>query len=255
MKISFIGSGNAATHLATLFTKAGHTVETVYSAHPAHAQRLAKKIKAKAVRKISDTLSGDCLIIAVKDDRIRDVVRMLPVTDCLVLHTSGTESLSLLSKKFNNCGVLYPVQTFSIHSPAPEEVPFCIEASNSSSLAKAKKLARSISRQVQVMNSMERKTVHLAAVFVNNFTNHLFTLAEDLLKKKKLKLEILRPLVQETVSKIRRQSPSEVQTGPASRGDSKTLREHLALLAGDKTTRAIYRMISQSINLDASGQK
>jgi predicted short-subunit dehydrogenase-like oxidoreductase (DUF2520 family) len=247
MNVSFIGSGNVATHLAALFLKAGHSVNAVYSAHPAHARRLAKKIHAQAVPEISGTLRGDCVIVAVQDDSIPAVVKEIPATDCLVLHTSGAEPLSLLGKKFRNCGVLYPVQTFSMHSPSPESIPFCIEASNTASLAKIKKLARSVSRQVQVMNSKERKNVHLAAVFTNNFSNHLFVIAENILKKKNLKLELLLPLIDETVAKIRLQSPADVQTGPAQRGDEQTMREHLALLGTDRTAKSLYRLFSQSI--------
>lgn len=255
MRISFIGSGNAATHLAALLLKEGHTIETIYSPHPKHAQRLAKKVKAKAVSSVSGLHLADCLILAVKDDRLAEVIKEIPPASCLVLHTSGSEPLSLLKKKFKNCGVLYPVQTFSIHSPVPEKIPFCIEASNPSSLRKIKKLAHSLSGQVWMMTSRERKAVHLAAVFANNFSNHLFAIAERIVKKYNISFDILKPLIEETVSKINRQSPSEIQTGPAARGDRLTMKAHLALLAGDPESRALYRLFSASIGSEVHDKK
>jgi predicted short-subunit dehydrogenase-like oxidoreductase (DUF2520 family) len=247
MKISFIGSGNVATHLAVLFRKAGHTITSVYSHHPAHARTLARKVRAKAAKDISDTLDSDCLVLAVKDDLIPALLKKLPVSSCLVVHTSGTEPLALLRAKFRNRGVLYPVQTFSKNSPAPRKVPFCIEASNTASLSVLRKLARSVSPEVQVMNSPKRKQVHLAAVFANNFSNHLMAIAEVLLKRQHLSLDLLRPLLEETVAKTRKQSPARIQTGPAARGDVQTLREHLHLLKKDKRFTAIYKALSDSI--------
>jgi len=247
MNVSFIGSGNVATHLATLFRKAGHTITSVYSRHPAHAKRLATKVKARVVKNISETLNSDCLVIAVKDDKIPEVLKALPASRILVLHTSGTEPLSLLKSKFKNCGVLYPVQTFSKNSPAPKKIPFCIEASNPASLTRLRKLARSISPDVQVMDSKKRKEVHLAAVFANNFSNHLMAIAEELLKRRHLKLELLLPLMEETLSKISKVSPAKMQTGPAARGDRQTIQEHLRMLKGDKHFSVIYKALTESI--------
>ena len=247
MIVSFIGSGNVATHLATRFAKAGHTILFVYSERPANARRLAKKVKAKATTKISDTLQADIVIIAVHDDAIAEVVNNMPASRCLVVHTSGAEPLSLLRKKLTNCGVLYPVQTFSIHSPTPLTIPFCLEASNAASLSVIKKLARSVSQDVQVMNSKKRKQVHLAAVFVNNFSNHLLAIAEELLKHEHLKLKLLQPLLEETISKTGKQSPSKIQTGPAARGDQQTMQEHIRMLKKHKGFLSIYKAISDSI--------
>jgi predicted short-subunit dehydrogenase-like oxidoreductase (DUF2520 family) len=236
-----------ATHLAARFAKAGHTILFIYSTRPANARRLARKVRAKATQNISDTLQADTVIIAVHDDAIAEVVNKLPASDCLVLHTSGAEPMALLRKKFKNCGVLYPVQTFSIHSPAPLHIPFCLEAANASSLTALKKLARSLSRDIQVMNSRKRKQVHLAAVFVNNFSNHLLAIAEELLKQEHLKLKLLQPLLEETISKTGKQSPSKIQTGPAARGDKQTMQEHIRMLKKHKDFLAIYKALSESI--------
>ena len=70
----------------------------------------------------------------------------------------------------------------------------------------------------------------MAAVFACNFSNHMYTIAEKLLAKDKLSLDLLKPLIEETANKIIENKPNAVQTGPAIRKDKKTMQEHLKLL-------------------------
>jgi predicted short-subunit dehydrogenase-like oxidoreductase (DUF2520 family) len=42
--------------------------------------------------------------------------------------------------------------------------------------------------------------------------------------------------------------PSEVQTGPAKRGDLKTIKKHIALLENDKSLQSIYKLITKRIS-------
>ena len=41
------------------------------------------------------------------------------------------------------------------------------------------------------MNSEQRKQLHIAAVFACNFSNHMFSIADDLLAEKNLDFKIL----------------------------------------------------------------
>jgi len=248
MNISFIGSGNVASQLALLLFKSDHRIINIYSSHYANANKLAKQVKAKPVKQIDQVATkSDFVIIAVRDEVITEVIENLPVTNCTILHTSGTTSIELLKKKFINCGVLYPVQTFSRNAPTPSVIPFCIEASNRSSLSKIKKTASSLSSSIHVMSSEKRLIVHLTAVITNNFTNHLFALSESILNKNKLPFKILYPLIAETLKKVQHQSPSKVQTGPAVRKDNKTLQTHLSLLKSDKQLHELYKALTKSI--------
>lgn len=248
MNISFIGSGNVATHLALLLLKSNHRIIHIYSEHFAHANKLAKKVNATAVKNLDEVANqSQCVIVAVKDEAIADVIKKLPSTDCLILHTSGTQPIEPLKDKFINCGVLYPVQTFSKNSPTPKLIPFCIEAGHKNSLAKIKKIASSISKSVHVMSSKKRLIVHLTAVMSNNFSNHLFALSEHILKKNKLSFKMLHPLITETLNKIQHQSPSKIQTGPAVRNDNKTIQTHLSLLKSNKKQQELYKSLTKSI--------
>ncbi|NJN34896.1 MAG: DUF2520 domain-containing protein [Saprospiraceae bacterium] len=89
--------------------------------------------------------------------------------------------------------------------------------------------------------------LHIAAVFVNNFTNHLFKIGHDIIEENGFPFEVLKPLIAETVKKISFHNPADVQTGPAQRGDKNTIEKHLNFL--EKTEYSeIYTVLTKKIN-------
>lgn len=91
--------------------------------------------------------------------------------------------------------------------------------------------------------------MHLAAVFVNNFSNYMFKLGQDLCYENHIDEAILMPLIQETFEKIKDINAEEAQTGPARRQDQETINQHLKLLKKD-SKKEIYKIISQHIKND-----
>jgi predicted short-subunit dehydrogenase-like oxidoreductase (DUF2520 family) len=112
-----------------------------------------------------------------------------------------------------------------------------------------KLFAESISNQVSFLNYEERLKLHVAAVFVNNFTNHLYHLAEIICKKEKIDFELLKPLMQETLSRLNASSPEFVQTGPAIRKDMSTVEKHLNILNEFPQHKTVYKTLTESIML------
>ena len=98
---------------------------------------------------------------------------------------------------------------------------------------------------------MKREHLHLAAVFACNFTNHMYALALDVLRKYNLPFNLLLPLIDETARKVHALSPRQAQTGPALRNDTGVMNAHLALLADDERMRQLYGLISKSIHREA----
>jgi len=249
MKIFLIGSGNVATQLGKAFQRCGHEIVFVYSRNISRASKLAKELKAgfgNNLNAVSD-FNADVYMIAVKDDAIAEVVKKMPgLKNNLVIHTSGATDISILKKKFKNCGVLWQVQTIKARTQVNfRKVPLVIEASNSSSEKKLKRLATDLSRKVYLLNSHQRRILHLGAVWVNNFPNHLYFLSESLLKKNNLPFELFGPLILSTTESGMK-NPMASQTGPAKRNDKKTMNAHLKLLP-DKNYKALYKQISNSI--------
>jgi predicted short-subunit dehydrogenase-like oxidoreductase (DUF2520 family) len=263
MKLVLIGAGNVATHLGKAFKKAGHEILQVYSRSEASAKGLAKKLKCGyTVDANQINPGGDVYLIAVSDNSIKDVIQVLSNRKLesakrqpLFIHTSGSISISVFEKKFRHYGVVWPPYPFTkAKTVSFNDMAIIVEAGDKTAMRKLKLLCKDLSKNIVELNSSQRKQAHLAAVFANNFTNHFLVLAEQVLKKKNMSLDILRPLILESAKRIQHNSPGAMQTGPARRGDTATLEEHLLLLKGEPKLQQIYRLISESIE-ETSGIK
>lgn len=249
MRITIIGSGNVATHLAAAFKNAGHDLIQVYSRDLQNASLLAYHVKAEAIDNLEQiNPEADLFVIAVKDDAIEDIASALAKYQKLIVHTSGATDLQALLKYTQQAGVFYPLQTFSKSREVNfNTVPLCIEGGNDQIASQLNDLAYTITQNVYRISSAERKTLHLAAVFANNFPNYLYTIAQQLLAEQHLSFDLLRPLILETSEKVQTHLPGNVQTGPAIRNDEKTMDSHLQQLAEKPELQALYQLLSQGI--------
>ena len=249
MRITLIGSGNVATHLAAALKNAGHVIVQVYSRDMQNAALLAYHVKAEAIDNL-DAINPetDLFIIAVKDDAIGEIAQKLAKYNKLIVHTSGATPLSILTQFTNKAGVFYPLQTFSKTKEVDfKTVPLCIEGANEQVTGQLEELAKTISNNVSRVNSGQRKILHLAAVFACNFPNYLYYAAGKLLQQHDLDFNLLRPLILETAEKVQDHLPADVQTGPAIRNDEKTMAAHLQLLKDNPELERVYTELSQLI--------
>ncbi len=244
IQVVLLGAGNVATHLADAFSKAKN-IELV------QIYGRAKKSLSHVDNQFDTTCSldhlkeADIYIIAISDDEIAKFSSKLRIRNSLVVHTSGSIAMDQLHGKFRK-GVLYPLQTFTKNKKLDfATIPICIEAEEQNDLLLLEKLASSISDNIYFINSEQRKSLHLAAVFVNNFTNHLYQIGNELCDGNKVPFEILKPLIVETAKKIETISPIEAQTGPAKRDDNKTIKTHISMLSEEH--QKIYKLLTQSI--------
>jgi predicted short-subunit dehydrogenase-like oxidoreductase (DUF2520 family) len=249
MKIVLLGSGNVASHLGPILQRKGHKIIQLFSHTRKNGFPLSKKLKCSFTTTPAQiNPSADLYIVALKDDIIASFVKKLNFIPKLIVHTSGSIGLEVFPKKFKSSGVLYPLQTLSKNTEVkPDNIPYCIEGNSGKSLNSIRKLANSISSQVYVFNSDQRKVIHLAAVFANNFSNYLFILADNILKKKNIPFKILAPLITETAQKVLNEKPEKIQTGPAKRGDKIVMNKHTDLLNSNKEAQKIYKLLSKSI--------
>ena len=253
MKISIVGTGNVAFHLGKRLKEQGVTINQVIGRDASKVAWLAEILKSKTAsffEKI-DT-SSDVFIVAVSDSAIADAAEKLStyIDNQLVVHTSGSIPSTVLQPFFKNFGVLYPLQTFSFNSqPKFDEIPIFINGTPQYNVDFLETLAQKVSPRVFSISDEDRMTLHVAAVFVNNFTNHLFKIGAEIVGKQDLPFDILLPLIEETVNKIRQNLPADMQTGPARRGDDVTIEKHLAFL--EKQTphyELLYTLLSININ-------
>lgn len=241
--VAIIGSGNLATHLIKAFLSSNDVkLIQVVNRTKSNISYLAGDIKI--TDDIEQLQPADVTIIAISDDAIKDFSKRLNTTS-LVVHTSGTISLKALKGDYRK-GVFYPLQTMSKDRKVSfKKIPICLETSDEKDLSLLTKLASSISNHTYYLDSDQRKKLHLAAVFANNFVNHMYTQAHEICESNNIPFEILQPLIRETAKKIKTLSPEEAQTGPAARNNSVTIKKQKAQLADDQL--AIYTTITNSI--------
>ncbi len=244
-KVVILGAGNVARHLYLTFTWVKSiSITQIYNHKPKNLTFFKNMVPTTS--NLLEIQQADIYILALKDHAIKDVSRKLKDYGGLVVHTSGSISMEALSD-FENYGVFYPLQTFSKNKEVDfNEIPICLEANKDSNLEKLEKLAEAISSHVLRVNSQQRKALHIAAVFVSNFTNHLYSFGAEICRENDLPFEILQPLIKETASKIEVLNPINAQTGPAVRNDQGTITTHLKFLTNEQHQH-IYRILTQSI--------
>ena len=245
IRVVIIGSGNVAQHLIKAFTKS-NSIEIV-QAFSRNKQNLENLIdSSKITSDLNALIDADLYIISVSDNAIAEVSHQLNLKNKLVVHTSGSISMTDLENK-NRKGVFYPLQTFSKNAVVNfEAIPICLESENNDDYKLLETVAKSISDKVFNINSNQRKALHVSAVFVNNFVNHLYKIGNDICIENNIPFEILQPLITETANKITSLSPNEAQTGPAKRNDTQTINTHLQFLS-DENQKEIYKILTKSI--------
>lgn len=245
IKVTLIGTGNVASHLKDVFAKTDIVDVEMLSSRG--------DLLSKIDQKVNNNEESDIYVIAVSDDAIYSVSQQFKNVKNLVVHTSGSVAMNILPEEKRR-GVFYPLQTFSKERKVDfQSIPICIEAEINEDLILLENLASVISNSVHRINSEQRKSLHLAAVFVNNFTNHLFQIGNEICKNHKVSFDILKPLITETTKKINTLSPMYAQSGPARRGDKKTIEDHLARLEKGNHKK-IYKALTKSI-LNTYGKK
>ena len=249
MKVCLIGSGNLATQLGIALFERGHQIVQVWSGRAENASELAFKLNCHYTNELSLINSdSDIYIVSVSDSAIETILTGRIWGNSLVVHTSGSTPMDILSQNCKNFGVFYPFQTFSkAKNVLFDQIPICLEANTPQNLVILQDLARTISNNIQLINSGQRQQIHLAAVFACNFVNHFYSIGEGLLREKGIGFELLKPLILETAAKILDYSPGSVQTGPAIRNDKDIINKHLALLENQPDLQTLYQLISDSI--------
>ena len=255
MKTIFLGSGNLATRLSLEMHRKGMRIGQVYSHTPENAERLAARLGCPWTTDPEAVgTDADLYVFSLKDTALADVIARVRPNNGLWVHTAGSMPMDVFSGHAANYGVLYPMQTFSKTREVDFSViPFFLEANTPENAGKLQRLAEMLSGNVRFLSSGKRKSLHLAAVFACNFTNHIYTLSYKLLENESIPADVLLPLIDETVSKIHSMPPAVAQTGPAIRYDENVINKHLAML-DDPDMQAIYRLLSQSIHKEAQNE-
>lgn len=251
--IVFIGAGNLATNLAKALYCKGFRILQVYSRTEKSARALAQAVEADYTTRLEEVNGAARLyIVSLKDAAFEELLPSIVAAkpkDALIVHTAGSLPMSIWNGHSERYGVFYPMQTFSKQREVDfTKIPFFVEASSVADVELLKQVAGALSERVYEANSEQRKSLHLAAVFCCNFTNHMYALSAKLLKKSDLPFDVMLPLIDETARKVHELDPIDAQTGPAVRYDENVIGNHIRMLADEPEMQRLYELISQSIH-------
>jgi predicted short-subunit dehydrogenase-like oxidoreductase (DUF2520 family) len=249
MRVVIIGSGNVANVLGEKIVVAGHEVLQVFGRDEQKAGMLAGKLKAATCtdRELLST-DADLYLVAVSDAAVASIAGWLRVKDKLVVHTAGSVMMQVLKPCSSRYGVLYPLQTIRREVNMTPEIPLLVDGDSNETIAEIFSFAGSLSATVHQADDDKRKKLHVSAVIINNFSNHLYTLAADYCRTENLDFRLLLPLIAETAERIKNHSPKEVHTGPAVRNDAETIATHLHLLGRYPELSKLYQVFTESIS-------
>lgn len=248
MKIVFIGAGNLATCVSLEMQRTGMTIGQIYSRTYESAESLGKKLNCPWTTNVHEIVTdGDIYIFALKDSALTEIIPQVKPNDGLWVHTAGSVPMDVFKGHARRYGVFYPLQTFTKSRRVKlDSTPIFLETNEPEDMKLLKKVGIALSGNAQELDSDKRKTLHLAAAFACNFTNHMYLLASKILEEKSIPYKVLLPLIRETAEKINEVSPSQAQTGPAVRYDKAIMDMQIEMLS-DPSMQTIYKLISQNI--------
>lgn len=251
IRVALVGSGGVAEAFARNISRSGalHLV-AIIARNEERGRAIATMCNTTWHARAEEAMAADIYIIAVSDTAVASVAEALRIPKrAIVVHTAGSIAMSAIPERGGRRGIIYPLQTFTAGRDIElREVTLFLEADNDSTLQEIRRIASHISSKIEYADSERRRVIHLAGVFVNNFTNHLYAVGRDIIATEGLDFDTLKPLIAETAAKaLASDDPRMVQTGPARRGDREVVAKHVAMLGAESTKGKIYNDITDSI--------
>ena len=245
IKVILLGAGNVAYHLAIAMEKS-ENIDCIQRYRRSSHRDEIFPLDIPVTNDLDLLKEADIYLLAINDDSIKGFTEKFPDLNGLLVHTSGSAPLTDLNPA-NRRAVMYPLQTFTIDRLIDfSKISLALEAESETDYILLEKFARHLSPHVFKLNSEQRKQLHMAAVFANNFTNYMYLTAQEICLENQIDFDMVKPLILETAEKIMDLDPIEAQTGPAKRQDDKILKKHLSLLTGEK--KNIYQLLSKAIS-------
>ena len=247
---AWIGKGQLTASLLPAFLAAGHRCTGWWARNPSTATPIPsdQSLSCEALSEFKDR-ACEVVFLAVSDEAIAEVAAQLHAPKGVAfVHFSGTlPRFDGAGSENRPVGVCYPLQSFALplEGQSIKEIPFLIESPERGLEQQLIALVKSLGAEAHLCTEKDRKHLHLAAVLINNFSNHLLLRAEAYLKQRGISFDLLRSLVSQTIRQW--MSTHRSQSGPSRRGDSTTVRDHEALLKTEPTLLQMYRLFDQSI--------
>jgi len=245
-RIGIVGSGHMATHLGKMLRACGITPFFVHSRNTDQGRKLARTLRTPFLTSLPYCTEKNVLLfVCTPDDTLRELLQLYTKSGYSVVHCSGQTPLIQPKSLEQESAVFWPMLSFTKHSRVSwGKAVVCIESSQNALRNFLQRLARKAGARPFVCTADQRRKLHLAAVFANNFSNLQYTIAAALLEEEGIPFGLLKTIILEGAIKVQTTPPAQAQTGPASRGDMNVLRSHYALLKAHPEELKIYKLLS-----------
>lgn len=256
MKCVLIGYGKVAQAIIDNFD-----IDTCFARRLSQMDNLINLRCCKFIDSYDMIPNADLYIICVNDDSINQVLENLKTKISkysIVAHTSGSVSLDVISRHFQNAAVIYPLYPFTkTVSVNFDDVTMLIESTNSYTDKIINAFLDQKKCTIHQVDSMTRVDIHISAVFACNFVNHLIVLSERYLKNTGCDIEIITPLIKQTFENIlqTKKNREKLQTGPAIREEYDVINSHLNKLKNNTRMLEVYKTLTDSIIELKNGDK
>lgn len=250
MTFTIVGTGNMALFIGNRLVAARHQCKGVFGRTPAGVKKLAEALLCNNFGDIAAAkdVEADVCFLAVADSAVADVAAMLSYKKTVVVHTAGAISLEAISTSSPDTAVLWPIYSIASGSlPTHRNIPCAWEASTPKAEKYLLSLAHVITDVLFEAKHDQRKWLHVSAVFSNNFVNHMMAISKRICAEHNLPFSVLEPIIDLTFNRLKQNSPTAVQTGPAKRRDKATIAEQTTLLADHPDWQKVYEAITLSI--------
>jgi predicted short-subunit dehydrogenase-like oxidoreductase (DUF2520 family) len=254
-RFSVIGAGNLGTYLVHALVRNGFTLKYIYKKSKLLSPLFQNAIENDITKIIHHS---DIIFISTQESKINETAAAIADSSNpegkIFLHTSNSltsDELISLEKKGAFTASFSPLQTFA----APTEENFINTGENIFNSChfllegspKAKSTANYIAQKLQAhvleVNKQDKSYIHIAAVSASNFLVAVMKLADNQFKKiNKGNLDILKPLILQTLQNILQNGPDAALTGPVKRKQSHLVQKHQSLLS--TTDAALYKALS-----------
>jgi predicted short-subunit dehydrogenase-like oxidoreductase (DUF2520 family) len=256
--VGIIGPGHAGLGLAVALTEAGYDVR-LYGRRAMPVPAGLRLVVGPDTRAPQGLEEADVIVCAVRDDAVRNIAAVLAAERVIesrhtVLHLSacwGRELLDALSGTGAALGSLHFLQTIVDPASASAHLRGARAAveGDPRAVRVASEVARSLGLVPLVIPSAQRPIYHAAAVVASNYIVVLAAVAQRLAVAAGIPEHeawaALRPLVRGSMQNLlAAEDPADALTGPAMRGDDRTITEHLRHISG--MDREIYRVLGRA---------
>lgn len=250
--VFILGAGRAGRGLSRALRASG---VGVVGLHGRHVELEPDVVTAGALP--AAAAHAAVILVAVRDGQLDEALGGLAAgglgKGAVVLHASGSAEpagLAALRAQGHPCGTFHPLVPLADPGRAADLLrgAWIGVDGDAAAIAVAERLAERLGAHVLRIPRGEKAAYHAAAVFASNFPTVLATVAARLLVDVGVGEDdawgAIRALMRGAVANLDTATPAHALTGPIARGDVETVRKHLAALAGEPETRALYTTLS-----------